>query len=148
MQLHQLTYTQWCVYYEVMSNAEIPAEQITCRRCHRTLRSAASKLAGVGPRCAAIEAATEGLNAKQANKALELIADGGVAKVREGVYRVTSTDGSASYLTSVNGNCTCAHGLRRTSGTAKTCYHAAAVKLTARPAIRRVLRRNQFAKAA
>jgi hypothetical protein len=131
-----------------MSNAENLAEQVTCRRCRRALTSATSKFLGIGPRCAAIEAATEGLKPEQADKAHELIADGGVAKVREGVYRVTSTDGSASYLTSVNGNCTCAYGLRRSSASAKTCYHVAAVKLTARPAIRRVLRRSQLAKAA
>jgi hypothetical protein len=129
-----------------MSNAENPAEQVTCRRCGRALKSLASRLAGKGPRCAAIEAATAGLKPEQADKALELIADGGIAKVRDGVYRVTSTDGSASYLTSVKGVCNCAHGLR--CKTSARCYHVAAVRLTARPAIRRALRRNQFAKAA
>lgn len=124
------------------------AEPVKCSRCKRALTSAASRLAKIGPRCAAIEAATRGLKPEQADKALELIADGGIAKVRDGVYRVTSTDGSASYLTSVNGNCTCAWGLRRTSAIAKTCYHVAAVKLTARPQIRRVLRRSQFVKGA
>jgi hypothetical protein len=132
-----------------MSNAaEVIAEPVKCSRCKRVLTSAASRFAKIGPRCAAIEAATQGLKAEQAAKALELIADGGIAPVRKGTYRVTSTDGESTYLTSVNGNCTCAYGLRRASGAAKTCYHAAAVKLTARPAIRRVLRRNQFAKAA
>jgi hypothetical protein len=112
------------------------------------LTSLASRILGVGPRCAAIEAATDGLKPEQTAKALELISDGGIVPVRKGVYRVTSTDGESVYLTSVNGNCSCAYGLRRVSGAAKTCYHVAAVKLTARPAIRRVLRRNQFAKAA
>lgn len=128
-----------------MSNT---TEQVKCSRCKRVLTSLASRLAGKGARCAAIEAATQGLKPEQADKALELIADGGIAPVRKGVYRVTSTDGESTYLTSVNGNCTCAYGLRRTKATAKTCYHVAAVKLTARPSIRRALRRNQFAKAA
>jgi hypothetical protein len=123
-------------------------EQVKCSRCGRKLTAAASKFRRIGDRCAAIEAATAGLNAKQADKALELIADGGIAPVRKGVYRVTSTDGESIYLTSVNGNCSCSWGLRRTSAMAKTCYHVASARLTARPAIRRVLRRNQFAKVA
>jgi hypothetical protein len=134
------------MYDSFMSNAT--DQRIECRRCGRKLTSASSRFAKIGARCAAIEAATAGLKPEQAAKALELIADGGIAPVRKGAYRVTSTDGESTYLASVNGNCTCAYGLRRTSGTAKTCYHVAAAKLTARPAIRRVLRRNQFAKAA
>jgi hypothetical protein len=123
-------------------------EQVACKRCGRALRSLASRLAEIGPRCAAIEAATAGLKPEQTAKALELISDGGIVPVRKGVYRVTSTDGESVYLTSVSGNCSCAYGLRRVSGAAKTCYHVASARLTARPAIRRALRRNQFAKAA
>ena len=74
-------------------------------------------------------------NAAAADKALELIADGGIAKVRKGVYRVTSSDGESTYLTSVTGSCNCPHGLR--AKTVARCYHVAAVRLPARPAIRR-----------
>lgn len=113
-------------------------ETVKCRRCHRPLTSAGSRSAQIGPRCAAIEAAIEGLNAKQADKALEVIADGGViATSRKGVYRVASADGTATYITAVTGQCTCGWGLRRHSATAKTCYHVAAVKITARPRITR-----------
>jgi hypothetical protein len=130
-----------------MSNDAVPAaEPVKCSRCKRNLTSLASRLAGKGARCAAIDAATAGLKPEQADKALELIADGGIAKVRKGVYRVTSSDGESTYLTSVTGSCNCPHGLR--AKTVARCYHVAAVRLTARPAIRRALRRNQFAKAA
>jgi hypothetical protein len=129
-----------------MSNA---VQRIECRRCHRELRSASSRILGVGPRCAAIEAATEGLTPRQVDKVKQAIIDKAVAPTsRKGVYRVANEDGSVIRIAHVNGNCTCAYGLRRTSALAKTCYHVAAVRLTARPAIRRVLRRNQFAKAA
>lgn len=138
------------MYNSGMGNAVIAsteAERVECRKCRRPLRSAASRAAGIGPRCAAVEAATQGLNGKQRDKALELIADGGIAPTsRKGVYRVTSTDGSATYVTSVTGHCTCAYGCRRSSALAKTCYHVAAVKLIAKP-VRRATRR-QFAKAA
>lgn len=122
---------------------------IQCKRCKRPLTSLASKLAGIGPRCAAIEEATGGMTAKQADAARELVADGGiVATSHEGVYRVSSSAGDAVYLTAVTGQCSCPYGLRRLSGTAKTCYHVAAVRLAARPVIRRALRRSRFAKAA
>lgn len=133
-----------------MNNASAaPAEQVTCRRCKRTLTSLASRLAGVGPRCAAIEAATEGLNAKQVDKMMQLIIDGGiVATGREGVYRVVNEAGETAHLCHVNGNCTCEWGLRRKSAQTKVCYMVGAARLLARPQIRRALRRNQFAKAA
>lgn len=133
-----------------MSNAaQTPAEQVTCRRCHRVLTSPASRLAEVGPRCAAIEAATEGLNAKQIDKMMQLILDGAiVATSRKGVYRVVNEAGETVHLCHVNGNCTCEWGLRRKSAQTKVCYQVGAARLLARPQIRRVLRRNQFAKAA
>ena len=112
------------------------AKTATCRRCRATLTAPASVAARMGSRCAAIEAATAGLNAAQQAKALELVADHGVTPVRGSVYQVTSTDGTAVYLTAVTGQCTCAWGTRRTSAMAKTCYHVAAVKLTARPRLR------------
>jgi hypothetical protein len=118
-----------------------------CRKCHRTLRSAASVALGIGPRCAAVEAALAGLDDRQQDKALELIADGGiVATSHEGVAQVVSDDGGEVYLTSVTGHCSCPHGARRATATAKTCYHPGAVRLAITP--RRVLRRPDFGKAA
>jgi hypothetical protein len=110
----------------------------TCKRCHATLTAPASVAAGIGPRCAAIQAATRGLKPEQTAKALELIADHGITPTgHHGVYRVTSTDGSTTYLTAVTGHCTCAWGTRRHTALAKTCYHVAAARITARPRIRR-----------
>jgi hypothetical protein len=125
-----------------MSNATAPAEQVTCRRCHRALTSAASKLAGIGPRCAAVEAATAGLSARQVEKLMQVITDKGIAKTgRKGVYRVVSENGGGVHIAHVNGNCTCEWGLRRTSAMSKTCYAVAGARLAARPQVR-------FAKAA
>lgn len=131
-----------------MTSIASPAAETRCRRCKRPLKSLASKLAGIGGRCAAIEAATEGLTSEQSSKALDLVSDGGVAKVREGVYQVTSSDGEATYLASVKGPCSCRWGLKRKSALTKVCVHVAAARLTARPVIRRSLCRSQFAKVA
>lgn len=134
-----------------MGNAvETPAaELVKCSRCKRALTSAASRLAKIGPRCAAIEAATEGLNPKQVDKMMQVIIDKGVTPTsRKGVYRVASEDGETVHLCHVNGNCTCEWGLRRKSAETKVCYAVAAARLTARPQIRRVLRRSQFVKGA
>ena len=108
-------------------------ETIKCRKCHRPLRSEISRSAGIGPRCAAIEAATAGLNEKQAEKAIELVADGGVVKVRKNVFAVTAGEGEGHYLTALTGQCSCAYGLRRTSAMKKTCAHVGAAILFAHP---------------
>jgi hypothetical protein len=127
------------------STTETPAQ---CRRCKRhSLRTPASRAAGIGPRCAAIEAAFQGLGDRQQDKARELIADKGVVPTcHEGVYRVSSSKGDAEYRTAVTGQCSCTWGLRRVSAEAKTCFHVGAVRLYHSP--RRVLRRSDFGKAA
>jgi hypothetical protein len=112
-----------------------------CRRCHRVLRSPASIAAQVGPRCAAIEAAFDGLKPEQCDKARELLADGGVVRIRPGIYRVSSSKGDAEYLTAVTGQCSCAHGARRATATAKVCYHVATARLVAKPRRRPVASR-------
>lgn len=104
-----------------------------CRRCHRALRSATSAALGIGPRCAAIEAAFEGLSGKQVDKARQLIVDGGVVKVRKGIYRAAGEDGCAVHIASVNGNCTCEWGRRRVSAATKTCYAVAVARLYDKP---------------
>jgi hypothetical protein len=113
------------------------AERVECRKCGRTLRSAASVAAGIGPRCAAIEAATEGLNAKQIDKMAQLIIDKAiVATSRKGVYHVVNEAGEVIHRVSVNGNCACEWGVRRNSADTKTCYHAGAARLLATPVMR------------
>lgn len=128
------------LYNSVMSTTSLPSAETRCRRCCRPLRSEASKALGIGARCAAIEAANEGLSGKQALKAAELIADKGiVATNRKGVFHVVSESGEVTYTCHVNGNCTCSWGLRRNSGEAKVCYHVAAARLLAHPVIRRTV---------
>ena len=114
-----------------------PAKTATCRRCRATLTAPASVAAGIGPRCAAIEAATAEFDAKQAAKAFEAIADGAVQRTsRRHVFRVVSSDGSKVHTCSLNGNCTCEWGRRRTSANAKPCWAVAAARLTAKPRVR------------
>jgi hypothetical protein len=118
-----------------MTNTE--GHTAKCRRCRRPLHTPASRSAGIGPRCAAIEAALAGLDDRQQDKALECVADGGVIPTgHQGVACVVSEDGESVYLTSVNGNCSCPHGVRHASATAKTCWHPGAVRLAAKPRIR------------
>lgn len=112
-------------------------EGITCKRCKRPLRSASSVALGIGPRCAAIEAATEGLSAKQLDKMAQLIIDKAiVATSRKGIYKIVNEAGEVVHTVSVNGNCTCEWGLRRKSAETKVCYQVAAARLLATPAIR------------
>lgn len=112
-------------------------EKVTCSRCGRALRAAASAAAGIGPRCAAIEAATEGLSPKQVDKMTQVLVDNGVkATSRKGVYEVASQDGSVIRHACLDGTCDCEWGERRDAD-AKVCYHVAAARLTAKPLIRK-----------
>jgi uncharacterized protein DUF6011 len=123
------------------------AQIIRCRRCNRQLHTPTARAAGIGNRCAAIEAAYAGLDARQQDKARELAEDGGIfATSHVGVAQVVSEDGTEVYLTSVTGHCTCPWGARRTSATVKTCFHVGAVKLAFAP--RRRPARAQFILAA
>jgi Family of unknown function (DUF6011) len=113
-------------------------EGITCKRCHRALRSAASVAAGIGPRCAAIEAATEGLSAKQVDKMAQLIIDKAIVSTnRKGVYHVVNEAGEVVHVTHVNGHCGCEWSRRRMTADVKVCYHVGAARLLARPLIRK-----------
>jgi hypothetical protein len=121
---------------ETSTGAET-AEPVKCSRCKRTLRSASSIAAKIGPRCAAIEAATEGLNAKQVDKMAQLLIDKAiVATNRKGVYHVVNEAGEVVHRVHVNGNCTCEWGLRRKSADTKPCYMVGAARLLATPLIR------------
>lgn len=129
---------------------DIPAAQrIECRKCHRALTNAASRVAGIGPRCAAIEAATEGLKPAQVDKTLELLADNGVIRTaHRKVFRTAASKGERAYYTTAR-SCTCRWGQKvmkdRIANGGVTemrdCYHVAGVKLTTTP-------RRSLAKAA
>jgi hypothetical protein len=112
-------------------------EPVRCERCHRPLTSPASRARGKGDRCAAIEAAFDGLSDKQRDKARQLIIDGGVTRTsRKGIALVPSDETGGHYITSVTGHCTCAYGVRRKTAMAKTCYHVAVVVLEFTPRVR------------
>jgi hypothetical protein len=131
-----------------METATTQEQEARCLRCRRVLTSARSIADGIGKGCAAKirqaarEYALDGLTDKQAGEAREIAADGGVVEAREGVFRVVSGDGSQSYITTPDGHCTCAWGLRRTMADTKVCKHVGAVRLV------QVTPRRSLAKAA
>lgn len=104
-----------------------------CLRCGRKLHAAASISRGYGRGCrarilaAAKLTALAGFTADQIAKARELVEDGGITRIRRGIYRVVSSDGLRTYLTSVAGPCNCPHGLRARS--AKPCFHVATARI-------------------
>lgn len=105
------------------------AKTTKCFRCGRTLRSAKSIAAGVGPTCSAriaTAAKTSSEKPAQVAKAVEAIELGSVIPLaRRGVrvFRSVSSDGTRSYLTAAH-NCNCPAGLK-----ARSCYHTLAVQL-------------------
>lgn len=115
----------------------LAAPHVHCLRCDRPLRSAAGRTARYGSGCLARirrearEHALDGLTDKQREEALEIAADGGAVQVREGVWQVTSGDGSQVYLSTPDGHCNCRWGQRRTSALTKVCKHVGAVRLVA-----------------
>ena len=92
-----------CASVSDMRQNDMQDAPAQCRRCKRhNLRTPASRAAGIGPRCAAIEAAFDGLDDRQQDKAREAVEDGAViATSREGVAMVVSEDGESVHLTSV-----------------------------------------------
>lgn len=101
-----------------------------CARCGRTLTSAKSISAGLGPRCAKRIASSAAevmasVPAAQISKAIELIGDSGIVRVSLGTFTVVSSDGQHHYSTT-SVSCTC------TAGTfGRTCYHRVAARLIA-----------------
>ena len=101
-----------------------------CLRCGRKLRATASITRGYGPGCAArIAAAAKltalaGYTADQIAKARELIEDGGITRIRRGIYRAASSDGTKTYLVAATGQCNCPAGLR-----GRACYHVATARI-------------------
>lgn len=101
-----------------------------CTRCHRVLRSADSIARGYGRTCGARIAAaakTAAHKPAQVEKAVELIADGGLVLVRRRrtpVFQVVASNGVDRYLTAAQA-CTCKAGLRGVS----TCYHRIAAQI-------------------
>lgn len=121
------------------------SHEARCLRCGRKITASAAK--GYGPTCArkireaAKAEALAGLNGKQAAEAVEIVADGGVVpSAHEGVWLVTSGDGSQVYRATPGGQCNCKWGMRTLPG--KPCKHVGAVRLV------QVTPRRSLAKAA
>lgn len=117
--------------YGMPMNITGDARTVKCLRCGRTLRAASSVRASYGRWCrakiraAAIAAVVRGFTAAQAEKARDLITDGGLVPTkRAGVFRAASSDGERSYLTH-SAACACPAGLRSRS----RCYHSLAVRI-------------------
>ncbi len=112
-----------------MSETDRAPKTTKCFRCGRTLRSANSIAAGVGPTCSAriaTAAKTSTEKAAQVAKAVEAIELGGIVPLaRRGarVFRSVSSRGDATYLTAAH-NCNCPAGLK-----SRSCYHTLAVQL-------------------
>lgn len=101
-----------------------------CHRCGRKLSSVKSTAAGYGRTCAAkvraaaLAKATQGMKPETVAKAVQLIADGGIVRIRGTVFKAASTDGSRVYRTAPQG-CTCPAGVRGKY----LCYHRAAASM-------------------
>jgi|SRR5579859_5141257 len=104
-----------------------PVAEHRCRRCGHALRAATSITAGYSKRCLklarteAIEQAIAPFSAAQQDKALQLIADGGLRPTsRPTVWLADSSDRKTVYVVRPDG-CTCPGGMHGLA-----CYHQAA----------------------
>lgn len=102
-----------------------------CLKCRHVLRSAKSIARGYGPTCAkyikenATVAATD-FKAVQVEKAVQLIADGGIVRsIRPRLFFAVSSKGDENYVVNtIDNSCTCKAGLN-----SRRCYHLAAVQI-------------------
>jgi hypothetical protein len=133
------------MYDSFMSNAtETAATQHRCLRpgCGRVLKSAKSVALGYGPVCAAkiraaaLAEARADFTAEQADKAAELIRDGGIVTEGPGLYAAVSSKGTDTYATDGH-SCTCPSGAKD-----RRCYHTLAARILT------IASRRQLAKAA
>jgi hypothetical protein len=114
-----------------MNTSEV-AGHTHCIRCGRKLTARVSVARQMGRGCraivraAALAEALKGFTQAQADKARELIADGGIVAIREGIYRVAASNGSDFYSVAVTGQCSCRAGVN-----GKACYHFAAARVMA-----------------
>jgi hypothetical protein len=106
----------------------------TCTRCHRMLKDPKSVERGRGPVCerkyrAAVEEAAKLTSEAQVDKAVLLLAAGGVAKNSQDSF-YTVTTGNGFYRTDRT-SCTCHAGQN-----GRTCYHLVAVCLVELKAVK------------
>lgn len=67
-------------------------------------------------------------SAAQVAKAVELLEDGAIHLLRNGIYLAVSSDGTQVHRTHVAGHCTCVAGLK-TERAGHGCYHVAAARV-------------------
>lgn len=99
---------------------------VTCKSCGRKITAAKSIAQGRGKACQAkhdakIAAALADETPAQADKARELIADGGIVQAAGALYLAVSSDGAVRYeVNPVTGQCSCKAGQH-----GRRCYHLA-----------------------
>jgi hypothetical protein len=69
-----------------------------------------------------------GFKPEQIAKATELLEDGAIHQLRDGIYLAVSEDGTQTHRTTVAGHCTCKAGLK-TERAGRGCYHVLAAKI-------------------
>lgn len=99
-----------------------------CQDCGRKVSSARAVREGRGSGCSAkarkaARELAETMKPESLDKARELIADGGITRIRPTVFLAVSSDGSRVHRTAPQG-CTCRAGLRGIN-----CYHRDAVRI-------------------
>lgn len=97
-----------------------------CTDCGHRIWSARSLAEGRGAGCRAKvrrAAKSVGMKPESRDKALELIADGGIVRIRATVFLAVSSDGASVHRTAPQG-CTCPAGLKNIN-----CYHRDAARL-------------------
>jgi SWIM zinc finger len=95
-----------------------------CRRCHALLTAPKSVAKGIGVRCEKIEkleAIIAEFKPATVEKAVQLINDGGIVKLRGQVFQAISSNGTDTYLVAPQA-CNCPAGLRGKYA----CYHRVA----------------------
>ena len=102
-----------------------------CRRCHALLTSKKSVERQIGDRCLRLERQEQavknaGFKPSAVEKARQLIADGGIVRLRANVFQVVSSNGVDRYLTAPQ-SCNCPAGIKGHFA----CYHRAAATLLA-----------------
>lgn len=110
------------------------AHTAKCRRCHRALRSAASRAAGVGPVCArrerkeaAARLVLATYSPAQVESVKQVLTDGGIARIDRHTFEVVASDGTRRYeVDTTRASCTCKAGEN-----GRRCYHLAAAQLSA-----------------
>lgn len=106
-----------------MTTTTAPAK---CKRCHRALRDPKSVARGYGRTCAAkvaakVNATVATFKPAQVDKAMALIANGGIVTLGGSFYQATGSHGI--YRTDAT-LCTCPAGQRD-----RTCYHLIAARV-------------------